>query len=118
MSRSIADAGVAADTTRPAQFDATKFTAEVGLEIEAGIRPEDFAVVLDTESHGLAFEPEFIEELGPNRLAHGLSGAAPLVISVATSDQHDWSRRTRLSVAEDHVHLFHRETGRSVRCVS
>ena len=67
----------------------------------------------------LAFAPEFVEELGPNRLVHGTAGGAPLVVSVACVGRRRCAAADPLLIAAaSNVHLFDIESGRSLRCAS
>ena len=100
------------------EFDAKAFDAGIGRSVEVGLRAEDFVVAVEGAPASLPFTPEFVEELGPNRLVHGTAGAAPLIVSVATADGLDWTQPVRLAVAPSNVHLFDVESGRSLRCVS
>ncbi len=99
-------------------FDAKAFTATVGGEVELGVRPEDLSTLAEGDTSGLAFAPEFVEELGPNRLIHGKVGAMPLIVSVATSVEGNQLRAVRLAVAPSQVHLFDLQSGRSLRSVA
>jgi sn-glycerol 3-phosphate transport system ATP-binding protein len=98
-------------------FDPKGFAAAaVGREVEVGVRPENFTIASTAAGGdgGLAFTPEFIEELGPNRLVHGTSGGMAIVTSVATSMEGDHMRPTRLTALPAQVHLFDIGTGRSL----
>ncbi len=100
-------------------FEAKDFTAREGQTVEVGIRPEDLVLAMDGGGDaGLAFTAELVEELGPNRLVHGLIGGAPLVVSVAAGIDNLSGAQRRLAVAPGHVHLFDLDSGRSLRCAS
>ncbi|MFM9939297.1 MAG: sn-glycerol-3-phosphate ABC transporter ATP-binding protein UgpC [Hyphomicrobiaceae bacterium] len=99
-------------------FEASAFTTKPGQAVEVGIRPEDVEIVRAKDSAGLTFAPEFVEELGPNRLVHGLAGEAQLVISVATASEGLGSAPLRIAARPGNVHLFDTSSGRSLRCVS
>jgi sn-glycerol 3-phosphate transport system ATP-binding protein len=96
-------------------YDAAAFDTTVGAEVDVGVRPEDFIEARAAETEGLAFVPEFIEELGPNRLIHGAIDGHSLIVSVATSAEGDQMRALRLHAAAAHVHLFDVATGRTLR---
>ena len=98
-------------------FDAAAFTVRDNGPVQVGIRPEDVVFAEAGQSSGLDFAPEFVEELGANRLVHGTVGGVPLVVSVATASETIEGAR-RLIVPPPHVHLFDAETGRSLRCAS
>jgi sn-glycerol 3-phosphate transport system ATP-binding protein len=106
----IADAGAL-------QYDARTFEAAEGSEVEVGMRPEEVAVSQTQNGADLAFQAEFAEELGANRLLHGALAGAPFVVSVASSDESRPTGAVRLSAAPEKVHLFDIESGRSLRCV-
>ena len=91
------------------------FTVNVGRNVEVGIRPEDLIALPASAAGGLAFLPEFIEELGPTRLIHGAVAGKRIVVSVATSLEGDQMRPMQLTAAASQVHLFDIETGRSLR---
>ena len=94
-------------------FDGAAFGAEAGREVEIGVRPEDLAPA--TDGAGLTFQPELVEELGPNRLVHGMIGGAPLVVSVPASAGEAQSRPARVAAEPHAVHLFDLASGRSLR---
>jgi len=96
-------------------FDAAAGGGDVGREVEVGIRPEDIEALDGNQEPGLAFQSELIEELGPNRLVHGLVGGEAIVMSVATSAGEAQSRPARIAVAPGKVHLFDKATGKSLR---
>jgi sn-glycerol 3-phosphate transport system ATP-binding protein len=97
------------------EYDAKAFEAPAGREVEIGVRPEEVAVAANRS--GLAFDAEFAEELGPNRLLHGELAGEPFVVSVATSAS-TRGGSMHLTVPRDNVHLFDADSGRSLRCAS
>ncbi len=104
-------------------YDAKVFEAKAGQEVEVGVRPEDWqgqpAGSGAGDAAALPFTPELVEELGPNRLVHGMLGSqASVIVSVATADGIDWTKPTGLAASAAHVHLFDSATGRSLRCAS
>jgi sn-glycerol 3-phosphate transport system ATP-binding protein len=96
-------------------FDTDQFQVADGTAVEVGIRPEDMSVAAPGEGTGLAIKPEFVEELGPNRLVHGVAGGAPLVLSVASSMRNLGSSEIALHVPADRVHVFDTTTGLALR---
>jgi sn-glycerol 3-phosphate transport system ATP-binding protein len=97
-------------------FEAGKFNAEPGRAVQVGVRPEDLQYVPpQTQSGGLAFDGEFVEELGATRLFHGLSGGVSLVVAVAASTISEAKKGARVIAEADAVHLFDAETGQSLR---
>jgi sn-glycerol 3-phosphate transport system ATP-binding protein len=92
-------------------FDATAFDVSEGREVEAGIRPEDLQFA-DGEGT-LAFNRDFVEELGATRLIHGTSGAAALVVAAAAAVAD--RQGTSLAATPDAVHLFDPASGKSLR---
>ncbi len=98
-------------------FDPKAFSIEAGGAVEVGVRPEDLTPA-EGNGQGLPFAPEFVEELGPNRLVHGTVGKDMLVVSVASSVDGAAPQPKRLMAAANHVHLFDPATGRSLRCAS
>jgi len=96
-------------------FDADQFEVADGTTVEVGVRPEDMSVAVAGEGNGFAIMPEFVEELGPNRLVHGLAGGAPLVLSVSSSMRDLGKGKVALEVPEDRVHVFDTTTGRALR---
>ena len=96
-------------------YDAAAFDAPVGADIEVGVRPEDLIAANAGGAGSLPFVPEFVEELGPNRLIHGAADGHPLIVSVATSVEGDQMRATPLGALPAQVHLFDSATGRSLR---
>jgi sn-glycerol 3-phosphate transport system ATP-binding protein len=97
-------------------FDAAQFALDTGRAVQVGVRPEDLQYVPpETASGGLAFDGEFVEELGATRLFHGISGGVPLVIAVAAATLSEAKTGARLMVEADKVHLFDVATGQSLR---
>jgi len=96
-------------------FDPDMFQVAEGTSIEVGIRPEDMSVASSGESTGFTIKPEFVEELGPNRLVHGVAGGEPLVLSVPSSMRDLGNRAIDLHVPVERVHVFDTTTGRALR---
>jgi sn-glycerol 3-phosphate transport system ATP-binding protein len=109
----IASPGVAeiADGSRIA-FDADALAAEIGREVEVGIRPEDLRLAGNGEGT-LSFTKDFAEELGATRLFHGMVGEAAVV--VALSGAAPAGDRFGLSASPEAVHLFDPASGDSLR---
>jgi sn-glycerol 3-phosphate transport system ATP-binding protein len=96
-------------------FDPDTFEVAEGTAVEVGIRPEDMTVATPDENTGFVIKPEFVEELGPNRLVHGTAGGEPLVLSVASSMPDLGTRALGLRVPANRVHVFDTTTGRALR---
>jgi sn-glycerol 3-phosphate transport system ATP-binding protein len=96
------------------KFPAAEFNAPVGRTLEAGIRPEDLSIT-PASFGGLPMAVEFIEELGANRLVHGLVGEHPLVVSVPASDTAPPSGTIQAIPRAGAVHLFDDKSGESLR---
>ena len=96
-------------------FDPNVFGVTEGTEVEVGVRPEDMTAAATGEQTGFVIKPEFVEELGPNRLVHGSAGGAPFVLSVPSSMHDLGTRAIQLQVPTSRVHLFDPATGRSLR---
>jgi sn-glycerol 3-phosphate transport system ATP-binding protein len=101
-------------------FEPADFTAAIGQDVEVGVRPEDIEIAQQDAAHaeGFAFVPEFVEELGPNQLVHGLAGETPVVISIPSGSGEAPQRMLRLTTTPARVHLFEVDSGRSLRCGS
>ena len=116
MPGKIVAAGVAETAGGKLAFEPGRFDAAVGRDVQVGIRPEDFQYVPpNTANGGLAFEGEFVEELGATRLFHGLSATTPLVVAVAASTTAEPKKGSRLIAEADTVHLFDPASGQSLR---
>jgi sn-glycerol 3-phosphate transport system ATP-binding protein len=96
-------------------FSASLFSVEPGREVDIGIRPEDLRDAPPEDASGLAFAPEFIEELGATRLFHGLSGSTPIVVATAASAIREMRPGARLTAGPMDIHLFDRATGKTLR---
>ncbi len=96
-------------------FDPDQFQVAEGTSIEIGIRPEDMSVAAAGEDTGFVIKPEFVEELGPNRLVHGVAGGEPLILSVPSSMRDLGNGELGLSVPVERVHVFDTTTGRALR---
>jgi sn-glycerol 3-phosphate transport system ATP-binding protein len=92
-------------------YAAEAFAAEVGKEVEVGIRPEDLRLSSGGEGE-LRFARDFVEELGATRLIHGSAGDSAIVVAVSAADT-----GTGPALAADRaaVHLFDPATGNSLR---
>ncbi len=96
-------------------FDASAFDAATpGREVEIGLRAEDLAIVA-ADAGGLAFIPEFVEELGATRLVHGAIGGHPLVFATPAAAAIPTEKRLQISLSPGAVHLFDPATGRALR---
>ncbi len=96
-------------------FDPDEFQVAEGTAIEVGIRPEDMDVAAAGENTGFVIKPEFVEELGPNRLVHGVAGGEPLILSVPSSMRDLGNGALNLDVPVERVHVFDTTTGRALR---
>ena len=74
--------------------------------ITLGIRAED----LHPSATGLPFKVDFVEELGAQRLVHGLIDGQPLVLTLAP--QLPLQDEMRLSIRSDKLHLFDTISGK------
>ena len=90
------------------------FAVADGTMVEVGVRPEEMTVA-PAGTSGIVVTPEFIEELGPNRLVHGLAGKAPLVLSVPSSAREIEKGPITLEIPANRVHVFDTTTGRALR---
>jgi sn-glycerol 3-phosphate transport system ATP-binding protein len=116
MSGRIAGPGMVEAGGGMLAYDASRFKAATGREVQVGIRPEDLLYVPPGAADGgLAFEPEFVEELGATRLFHGHAGGAALVVALASSATAEPKRGARLIAEQEAVHLFDPASGQSLR---
>jgi sn-glycerol 3-phosphate transport system ATP-binding protein len=95
-------------------FDPGQFKVAEGAAVEVGVRPEDL-VIAAGGGDGLKIAPEFVEELGPNRLVHGQAGGASLVLSVPSSTSEIGKGPITLQIPPERVHIFDTTTGRALR---
>jgi sn-glycerol 3-phosphate transport system ATP-binding protein len=105
----IAEAGVVETPAGKLAFDTRRFRA--AGEVEVGVRPEDIHAA---GANGIPFTPELVEELGATRLLHGNFGATPVIVAIPASGTVHENREMRLSIDPAAVHLFDRNTGRSL----
>jgi sn-glycerol 3-phosphate transport system ATP-binding protein len=116
MSGRIAGSGRIETAGGTLAFDPAQFDVPAQRAVQVGVRPEDLQYVPPGAADGgLAFDGEFVEELGATRLFHGMSGGATLVVAVAASTTAEPKKGARLVAEVDTVHLFDAETGRSLR---
>ncbi|MCD2180244.1 sn-glycerol-3-phosphate import ATP-binding protein UgpC [Rhizobium sp. C1] len=78
--------------------------------VTLGLRAEDLRLV--TQGTGMPFTISFIEDLGAQRLLHGLCGGHPLVVAV--SPDLDLPANIRLTIAADRLHFFAVDTGKRI----
>ncbi len=105
----IAEAGVVETPAGKLAFDTQRFRA--AGEVEVGVRPEDIHAA---GANGIPFTPELVEELGATRLLHGNFGATPVIVAIPASGTVHENREMRLSIDPAAVHLFDRNSGRSL----
>jgi sn-glycerol 3-phosphate transport system ATP-binding protein len=96
-------------------FDANAFQVAPGQGVEVGVRPEDLVIEASLAGSGLTFARELTEDLGPNRLLHGRTGANTLTVSVPAAAATPADAVMRLSASPASVHLFDSATGRTLR---
>ena len=97
-------------------FNPDTFAVADGTMVEVGVRPEEMTVAeAGSAGSGIVITPEFVEELGPNRLVHGVAGKAPLVLSVPSSARQIERGPLALDIPVDRVHVFDTTTGRALR---
>jgi sn-glycerol 3-phosphate transport system ATP-binding protein len=118
MQGSVTGHGTVATGGGALAFNAAEFAVETGRKVQIGVRPEDFHYTPPgTGDGGLAFDGEFVEELGATRLFHGLSNTVPLVVAVTAATTTAPQPGSRLIAEPETVHLFDAETGKSLRKV-
>ncbi len=110
MPGKVSDSGVVETPGGKLPFDAKRFSASG--EVDVGVRPEDIHV--SSGSNGFSFTPELVEELGATRLLHGNFGATPIIVAIPASGTTHENREMRLSIDPAAVHLFDRNSGRSL----
>ena len=79
--------------------------------VTVGIRAEDLRFVHGPQQ-GMPFRVEYIEELGSQRLIHGMLGDQAL--TVACASETEIPLELSLSVALEKLHFFDRETGKRI----
>jgi sn-glycerol 3-phosphate transport system ATP-binding protein len=77
--------------------------------VTVGMRAEDLRVTAAGE-YGMPFRVDYIEELGSQRLVHGMLGDQPL--TVALSPEFDLPTDLSLTIAPERLHFFSAETGK------
>jgi len=110
MPGKIVESGIVETPGGKLPFDATRFSASG--EVEVGVRPEDIHAAGD--ANGIPFTPELVEELGATRLLHGNFGATPIIVAIPASGTVHENKEMRLLIDPAAVHLFDRNTGRSL----
>jgi sn-glycerol 3-phosphate transport system ATP-binding protein len=110
MPGKIVEPGVVETPGGKLPFDANRFSG--GGEVEVGVRPEDIHAA--GSANGIPFTPELVEELGATRLLHGNFGATPIIVAIPASGTVHENKEMRLSIDPAAVHLFDKNTGRSL----
>jgi len=110
MPGKIVEPGIVETPGGQLSFDTSRFAASG--EVEVGIRPED--IHASNSASGISFTPELVEELGATRLLHGNFGATPIIVAIPASGTTHENKEMRLSIEPAAVHLFDRESGRSL----
>jgi sn-glycerol 3-phosphate transport system ATP-binding protein len=96
-------------------FDAQRFSAAKGGDVEVGVRPEDIQIV-DGSTSGIDFAPELIEELGATRLLHGNFGSIAITVATPASGPGKIGdkEKLKLAISSHAVHLFDSTSGHSL----
>ena len=76
-----------------------------------GFRAEDAMASLDTEGR-IAFQLDYVEELGAQRLLHGKVGGQP--VTVAAPSAQPFGERMGLTIAAGHFHYFSAVDGKRI----
>ncbi|KXG84282.1 sn-glycerol-3-phosphate import ATP-binding protein UgpC [Agrobacterium bohemicum] len=79
--------------------------------VTVGMRAEDLRFVHGT-APGMPFRVEYIEELGSQRLIHGMLGEQAL--TVACASETDIPQELSLSIASEKLHFFDKESGKRI----
>jgi sn-glycerol 3-phosphate transport system ATP-binding protein len=79
--------------------------------VTVGMRAEDLRVATSSE-HALPLTVDYVEELGSQRLLHGLLGDQPLTAVV--SPETALSSELRLFIAPEKLHFFAHDTGKRI----
>ncbi|NTF06293.1 sn-glycerol-3-phosphate import ATP-binding protein UgpC [Agrobacterium rubi] len=79
--------------------------------VTVGMRAEDLRFVHGAEP-GMQFRVEYIEELGSQRLIHGMLGEQAL--TVACASETDIPQELSLSIAPEKLHFFDKESGKRI----
>ncbi|POO56792.1 sn-glycerol-3-phosphate import ATP-binding protein UgpC [Agrobacterium rosae] len=79
--------------------------------VTVGMRAEDLRFVHGAEP-GMPFRVEYIEELGSQRLIHGMLGEQAL--TVACASETDIPQELSLSIAPEKLHFFDKESGKRI----
>jgi ABC-type sugar transport system ATPase subunit len=90
-----------------------RFSAELAADmpVTVGVRPHDVRLV--AEGAGAAFPVVIVEALGAESYAHGVIAGAPFVARLEADAR--VGKGDRLSLDFGEIHLFHGETGVSLR---
>jgi sn-glycerol 3-phosphate transport system ATP-binding protein len=97
-------------------FDRSRFPVADGQTVDLGVRPEDLSVAEAGQPGALTLDVELVEDLGATRLVYGKAGAIDLALSLTSSHRRPApGAALALMAPEAHVHLFHGETGVSLR---
>ena len=80
--------------------------------VTIGIRGEDLSIATDPEHAMLRLEVDYVEELGAQRLVHGLLGDQALTAVLPT--EVTISGRMPLAVTVDRLHFFNADTGKRI----
>jgi sn-glycerol 3-phosphate transport system ATP-binding protein len=97
-------------------FEPDQFAVTTGQAVQVGVRPEDFTYQpAGGTGVGLAFDAEFVEELGATRLFHGHAGGAALIATLPATSIATPQAGARLLADAGAVHLFDADQGRSLR---
>jgi len=79
--------------------------------VTVGMRAEDLRIARIDEQ-GLPFRVDYIEELGSQRLVHGM--VADQALTVACSAETDMPQEMSLAIALEKLHFFDKETGKRI----
>lgn len=98
----------------PATLSLNGFAPASG-SVTVGIRAEDLRIASAGEQ-GLPFRVDYIEELGSQRLVHGLVGDQAMTF--ACSAEIEMPQEMTLTVPREKLHFFDKETGKRIDAVA
>ena len=94
----------------PSVLSLNGYAPESG-KLTVGIRAEDFRFAVPGEE-SLTFRVDYIEELGSQRLVHGMIGDQAM--TAAFAPEADVPNEVSLSIAPEKLHFFNTETGKRI----
>ena len=96
-------------------YDPAQFECAVGQDVTVGVRAEDIVIGVGARAGEMAFEHDFVEELGATRVIHGTAAGQTIEFVMPTAAALPEKSFAIAPASAAAVHLFEPAGGRTLR---